>query len=807
MKYGRYETLRELGKGSMGVVYQAHDPQIDRIVALKVLRQDRHSSEAFVRRFVKEAKAIGRLSHPNIVTVYDAGDDQGTIYIAMEFLEGRPLNELLQEKTFSYDEILDLGIQVAETLDYAHSKGVIHRDIKPSNIVVQPKGQVKITDFGIAHIEDPSATLQTQDGEILGTPAYMSPEQVLGHAIDGRSDLFSLGVILYELSTGKRPFGREGKTLVTLFNEIVHSEPAEPAQLNNEVDPRLSRVIMKCLSKDPENRYSSGEELASALRACKGYEETLLRPVAPAEKTPAESKEKKGNLPLLFLLLLLISVGSLPFLFPGFWGEAVNRLREVFRKEEIPVKVAVLKIRTAPSEAEVHVDGESAGKTPLDLRVPLGKKSITLMMPGYNEWHGEVLADQEIEYPLMVELRPLSDLARLKLQSTPPGAEVFVNGVGEGKTPLGLELPLGKHSVRMQLAGYEPWEEAVLLTEAREYPLSAEMKKIVRPGLATGKIDTNPAGASVYVNNELKGKTPLELSLPLGQYHVRMQLSGYLDWVDVVKWEEEKVYSLGVELKPALAMATLQVATSPPGGEVYVDGKLEGKAPVKVELPMGQRKVRVTLPGHEEWSTAVDIREPREYPLQATLKPLVRKAELQIDSNPQGARVYLDGESQGVTPLKLASPGGKHTIRLALADHQDWENTVQLEEGREYPFKIDLKPLSTDAFLSVLSNPPNASVYVNGVAKGKTPLRLRLSPGKYEVRMSLNKYRDWKKEVQLVAAQEYPLEAKLTPAPPRKPTEQPKKPRQSGEVPFRPPPPSGDDWVTGPYKDRKINGQ
>ncbi|NTU48417.1 MAG: serine/threonine protein kinase, partial [Syntrophobacteraceae bacterium] len=159
-----------------------------------------------------------------------------------------------------------MGIQVAETLDYAHEKGVVHRDIKPSNIVVQPKGLVKITDFGIAHIEDPSATLQTQDGEILGTPAYMSPEQVLGHSVDGRSDLFSLGVILYELSTGKRPFGREGKTLATLFNEIVHSQPAEPTQVNTDLDPRLSGIIMKCLSKEPEGRFPSGEALAEALR-------------------------------------------------------------------------------------------------------------------------------------------------------------------------------------------------------------------------------------------------------------------------------------------------------------------------------------------------------------------------------------------------------------------------------------------------------------------------------------------------------------------------------------------------------------
>ena len=195
MKYGRYEIVGELGKGSMGVIYKAHDPQIDRVIALKVLRHDRVTSEEFVKRFYKEAKAIGRLSHSAIVTIYDVGQDKGTIYIAMEFLEGPSFDGIIQERRLSPEEIVDLGAQVAEALDYAHQQGIVHRDIKPANIILTPTGQVKITDFGIARIEDPSAPQQTQAGEILGTPSYMSPEQVMGQPVDGRSDLYSLGVI------------------------------------------------------------------------------------------------------------------------------------------------------------------------------------------------------------------------------------------------------------------------------------------------------------------------------------------------------------------------------------------------------------------------------------------------------------------------------------------------------------------------------------------------------------------------------------------------------------------------------------
>ena len=170
MKYGRYEIEKELGRGAMGVVYQAHDPQIDRRVALKVLRSDRVTSEDFAQRFLKEARAIGRLSHPHIVTVYDVGHDHETVYIAMEFLDGRPLDEILKEKPLNLKDIIHIGIQVAQSLDYAHGQGIVHRDIKPSNIMLTSEGSVKITDFGIARIEDPAAAQLTQAGEILGNP-------------------------------------------------------------------------------------------------------------------------------------------------------------------------------------------------------------------------------------------------------------------------------------------------------------------------------------------------------------------------------------------------------------------------------------------------------------------------------------------------------------------------------------------------------------------------------------------------------------------------------------------------------------
>ena len=303
LKYGRYKILKMLGAGSMGIVYEAHDPQIDRRVALKVLRQDRLTSEAYTRRFLKEAVAIGRLSHPRIVTVYDAGHENNAVYIAMEFLEGEPLDRLMGKMRLDLTQALDLGSQVAEALDYAHSKGIVHRDVKPSNMLLRADGLVKITDFGIAHIDNPEATSQTQVGEILGTPAYMSPEQVQGKPVDGRSDLFSLGVILYELSTGEKPF--KGQSITSILREIVEGTPRGPAGIRPDLPEDISAVVMKCLSKNPEDRYQTGKELAEALKGCM---ESRLHPVeAPP---PPVARRRTG---LLYIPAALVVAGLLAF--------------------------------------------------------------------------------------------------------------------------------------------------------------------------------------------------------------------------------------------------------------------------------------------------------------------------------------------------------------------------------------------------------------------------------------------------------------------------------------------------------------
>jgi serine/threonine protein kinase/tetratricopeptide (TPR) repeat protein len=271
LKLGRYEVVRELGKGAMGIVYLAKDPLIGRLVALKTIRVAAHADDdeakEFQQRFIREAQAAGILNHPAIVTVHDIGQDEesGVSFIAMEYVEGHNLKEVLnQGKALSFEQIGDIIAQVAEALDFAHAKGIVHRDVKPANVILIEGYRAKITDFGIAKIASGAANLTTT-GQFLGTPNYMAPEQVKGAPVDGRTDIFALGICLYECLTRRKPFG--GDSLTSISYKIVH-EPFPPlSEINPRIPEGFEDVVAACLAKDPAKRYQRARDLAVALRA------------------------------------------------------------------------------------------------------------------------------------------------------------------------------------------------------------------------------------------------------------------------------------------------------------------------------------------------------------------------------------------------------------------------------------------------------------------------------------------------------------------------------------------------------------
>jgi beta-lactam-binding protein with PASTA domain/tRNA A-37 threonylcarbamoyl transferase component Bud32 len=259
----RYELNHLIARGGMAEVYRAHDRLLDRPVALKVLFPELSVDRSFVERFRREAQAAANLSHPNIVPVFDWGEDGGTYFIVMEFIDGRPLSSILKTAgPLSAERTADVGAHVAAALGYAHKHGVIHRDVKPGNVLITDEGQVKVTDFGIARAINTEESL-TQTGAVMGTATYFSPEQAEGIGVDARSDLYSLGVVLFEMVTGRPPF--LGDTPVAVASKHVRDHPPAPRELNPSIPPTFEAIILKAMAKDPAHRYSTAEELRADL--------------------------------------------------------------------------------------------------------------------------------------------------------------------------------------------------------------------------------------------------------------------------------------------------------------------------------------------------------------------------------------------------------------------------------------------------------------------------------------------------------------------------------------------------------------
>jgi len=354
MKIGRYEILDEVGEGAMGKVFRARDPLIERTVAIKTvsiaqLQQEGADAEA---RFLREAQSAGRLSHPNIVTIYDVGEADGLAYIAMEYLSGATLRDVMNRGPMPLELALDTATQMAEALAFAHEHGVIHRDIKPANVVITgQRGRIKLTDFGIAHLVNSD---HTHVGQMLGSPRYMSPEQAMGREVDGRSDIFSLGAVLYEMLTGHYAF--DGDSLPTIVYRVINEAPVAASVLRPGLPAALANLLERMLSKSPEARPDA-RALVGALHAL----HALQAPAAPQAPAPLPSNRVSRLLKVLAFatpvgVFLLIGVGIIVIEhFLGIRQEAVTASTPPSASAEQPI---------TPQPAEEELRGPPADAAP-----------------------------------------------------------------------------------------------------------------------------------------------------------------------------------------------------------------------------------------------------------------------------------------------------------------------------------------------------------------------------------------------------------------------------------------------------------
>jgi len=454
---GRYEILGELGHGAMGVVYKARDPLIDRTVAIKTVGLDlsREESEAFEKRFYREAKSAGRLNHGNIVTIHDVGKTDALAYIAMEFLQGRSLREILDSGVvLPPEKIADIAAQVADGLAYAHENGIVHRDIKPPNIMVLDSGLVKITDFGIALLPAGSRTLA---GNVFGSPKYMSPEQVLGREVDGRADIFSLGAVLYEMLTGSPPFF--GGDLNAVLYQVINETPAAPRSRNKSIAPAFDYIVAKAMAKNPDDRYFSALAMAADLRSFRDFaiwrpkgETAVPLPSATATTTPdaASSQPAAAADESAFRqrrnLVIYGGPAALLAILAG-WAVLAKLASE----------------RTQPTANQGHDDATAeklAGANPGSPELPRQEpERVERLAPNQPAAPSKTASSVTKQTPAVAK-----PMARLALAVTPWG-EVYVDGRRKGISPPLAEIKLapGKHAVEIRNTTFQPYAKTVEL--------------------------------------------------------------------------------------------------------------------------------------------------------------------------------------------------------------------------------------------------------------------------------------------------------------------------------------------------------
>jgi tRNA A-37 threonylcarbamoyl transferase component Bud32 len=606
-RFGRYNVVKTLGKGAMGIVYLGEDPVISRRVAIKVIRAhpDLEGTELEERqaRFEREFRSAGNLSHPNIVTVYDVGKETNDSFITMEYVQGESLESVLKAgRAFTFKEIARIARQIASALDYAHGEGIVHRDIKPANILMTVDGRPKVTDFGVAKLQTSG---MTSTGMIIGTPMYMSPEQITGRDVSGASDQFSLAAMLYELMTGEPPF--QGDNPTTIMYQVVHNEPEPPHNLNKSLPEAVDRAVLKGMAKKIEERYQSCTELAEAIS--RALEEGGVADAVVAgdpemetvalradqivlEDKPAPTREPRPQAtPRKNLWIGLAAAAALALLVVGglslLGGDGEPAAESAAAEPGVSASIEVL---SDPAGAQIFVDGEDVGLvTPA--HVPLSGTAGDITQLELRR-DGSVLARTQVvmgsAMPSRWQPEVLPAPERWSITSSPAGAAVTVDGEAAGTTPAEHTFAYDRtYDVRLELDGYEPASRTVDLASMDEAAkagrsLDVSLAKVVPPGELVIR-----ASYPVTVTVDGRQHSGSRVSLPPGRYNVGLAAP------QVFYFATQRVeIGSGRATELSLPAATdVSIAATPGNCRIRIDGRDAGIVPLNVKLAVGRHTI------------------------------------------------------------------------------------------------------------------------------------------------------------------------------------------------------------------------
>jgi serine/threonine protein kinase len=773
-KAGRYEIVGEVGRGAMGVVYKALDPVIGRTVAVKTIRLSEAGTgltrPELLSRFQTEARAAGLLTHPNIVVVYDAGEENGLYYITMELVEGRSVQALLDEgQRFSLPRVLRIMEQTCSALDFAHERHVVHRDIKPANLMLTADDTVKVTDFGTAKILQFGTAQQTT--HVMGTPSYMSPEQVKGRAVDGRSDIFSLGVMLYEMVTGEKPF--PGQNITTVIYKIVNEDPVPPRQLDSSIHQGISAVIMKSLCKEPDERYQSCRELLDDLRnyrANAGLAGNLQSTMAlggaasPAAtvavgssarasstlndnyvaatagslssranspgQTPiirrtgsiapvAEPPRKNSALTSVLLAILLLAVIA--------WG--ANKL--------LPVFLAAREFHEAGQmQSNSVAQRNSVAGTPVKLEPSIVVAPASSRVPDAASGAAKLPAN------------------RVEIPAASPAAIPEVVPA-EVKTEAKADLRNAAEPLAPTKPAVDTSEPAKPTLSAKAFEYKSRIDAVIAERGLAGRVRVQGVGNTLTISGKLR---PVEHSALL---KFLRDAPSDLRVIDHIEYDDAPVAAAagdeGSHPVPGPDRGAIHVVTDVLSATATLYGPA-GRQLRQCQTPCSFNglqangySLEVKKEGYRPIQTALQVKTGEVIDQKLKLESFA--LGLKVISDPPGADIFVNGDKQsGQTPAELPLAPGQYNLVLRLEGYSAYAGGVQVKENIQTQLSVQLhaKDPGKIAWADVTTTPAGAEIVVDGTSTSQfTPSRVQLPSGLHVITLKMRGFQPARRTVQV----------------------------------------------------------